>query len=73
MNEQALQELEKILKEKFPLGVPRKSIGRATGGILHPRTCANLDCLGVGITGRFKIGRSTIDLNQSKRFILPPA
>jgi len=60
MNEQTLQELEQIFNEKFPLGIPRKELGKATGSILHPRTAANLDCLGKGIQGRFKIGRNTI-------------
>lgn len=60
MNEQTLQHSEKNLTEKFPFGVPRKEIGKATGGILHPRTAANLDCLGTGIPGRFKIGRNTV-------------
>jgi len=60
MNEQVLKDLEKNLTEKFPFGIPRKEIGKATGGILHPRTCANLDCMGVGIAGRYKIGRNTI-------------
>ncbi|MFO8240605.1 MAG: hypothetical protein R6T90_06375 [Dissulfuribacterales bacterium] len=60
MNEKTLEELEKILTEKFPFGIPRKEIGKATGNILHPRTSANLDCLGEGIPGRFKIGRNTI-------------
>jgi|SaaInlLV_10m_DNA_2_1039722.scaffolds.fasta_scaffold20949_2 hypothetical protein len=60
MNEQVLQQLEKKLSEKFPFGIPRKEIGRATGNVLHPRTQANLDCLGQGIKGRFKIGRNTI-------------
>ena len=52
--------LEKNLKKQFPLGIPRTKINSATGGILHPRTEANRDCLGCGITGRFKIGRQTI-------------
>ena len=61
MNEQALRELERVLKEKFPCGIPRKEIGKATGSILHPRTCANNDCSqGTGIPGRFKIGRNMI-------------
>ena len=62
MNEQTLKELEKILNEKFPFGVPRKEIGKATGKILHPRTCANNDCNQdqEGIPGRFKIGRNTV-------------
>ena len=58
--EGSLKALGKILNEKFPFGIPRKEIGRATGGILHPNTMANLDCLGEGIPGRFKIGRNTI-------------
>ena len=61
MNEDFLQELEKILTEKYPLGIPRKDIGNATGGIFHPRTEANNDCSGVGaIQGGFKIGRQKI-------------
>ncbi len=60
MNCQSLQELEKNLNEKFPFGIPRKEIGKATGNILHPRTCANWDCLEQGIAGRFKIGRNTV-------------
>jgi len=30
MNEQALQELERLLTEKFPAGIPRHKIGEAT-------------------------------------------
>ena len=60
MNEEMLETFEKELKEKYPLGVPRKNIGKVTGGILHPRTCANLDSLKRGIPGRFKIGSRTI-------------
>ncbi|MBT4199403.1 hypothetical protein [Desulfobacula sp.] len=61
MNEQVLQKLEKILSEKFPFGIPRKEIGKATGGILHPRTEANNDCSGEdNIQGGFKIGRQKI-------------
>ena len=58
--EDSLKAFEKYLNEKFPFGIPRKEIDRATGGILCPRTMANLDCLGEGIPGRFKIGRNTI-------------
>lgn len=60
MDDPVLQALEEKLSEKFPFGIPRKKIGVATGGILHPRSLANLDCLGKGIEGRFKIGRSTV-------------
>jgi hypothetical protein len=55
-----LNDLKEKLIDEFPLGVPRKYIGQATGRILHPRTMANLDSLGQGIEGRFKIGRHTI-------------
>jgi len=60
MNDKTLQELEKILTEKFPAGVPRPQIGNATGHLLHPRTQANLDCLGIGIKGRFRCGRVVV-------------
>ncbi len=58
--EDTLKALSKTLNEKYPCGVPRKEIGRATGNVCHPRTCANLDSLGEGISGRFKIGRNTV-------------
>lgn len=60
MNEKTLEELTKTLSEKYPFGIPRKDIAKATGGILHPRTSANLDSLGTGIEGRFRINRSII-------------
>lgn len=60
MNEEMLESVEKELKAKFPLGIPRKNIREATGNILHPRTLANRDSLGIGIEGRYKIGRLTI-------------
>ena len=60
MNEQTMQELKRFLNENYPIGIPRKAIGRATGNVLHPATLANLDCLGEGVSGRFKIGRNTI-------------
>ena len=52
--------LEKRLNEKYPIGIPRKEIGRATGGVLNSRTEANNDCSGESIPGRFKIGRQNI-------------
>ena len=68
--ENSFNVLEKILQEKYPFGIPRKEIGKATGGILHPRTCANLDCLKQGIPGRFKCGRNTIYPVQSVIYFL---
>jgi hypothetical protein len=59
--EEVFQELVKILSEKYPFGIPRKEIGKATGGILHPRTESNNDCSGDdAIQGGFKIGRQKI-------------
>jgi hypothetical protein len=57
MNEKTLQDLEKVLTEKFPAGIPRPQLGKATGNLLHPRTQANLDCTGTGIKGRYRVGR----------------
>ena len=58
--EDSLKALRKRLNERYPLGVPRKVIGPATGYALHPRTEANNDCSGDPIPGRFKIGRQVI-------------
>jgi len=58
--EVSINALKKRLEEKYPFGIPRKEIGKATGSIFHPRTCANADSIGDGISGRFKIGRNTI-------------
>ena len=37
--------------------VARSDIGQLTGGQINPRTLANLDCLGKGTAGRFRVGR----------------
>ncbi len=58
--EQSMADLEQSLRENYPGGVPRVKIEKATGGILHPRTCSNEDSLGYGIKGRFKVGRNNI-------------
>ena len=58
--EQAMAALEQSLKATRPGGVPRNQIGEATGGILHPRTCANDDSNGNGIKGRFRVGRKIV-------------
>lgn len=36
--------------------VARKEVNRFSGGILNPRTLANLDSLGQGPTGKFQVG-----------------
>lgn len=38
--------------------VARGAIRDFSGGIIHPRTLANLDCQGKGPAGRFYIGRT---------------
>lgn len=35
----------------------QRSLDRATGGLVHPRTLANLDSQGLGPAGKFRIGR----------------
>ena len=52
--------LKKNLDVKFPFGIPRNKLGEATGGVLHPRTEANRDCLKCGIPGKFNIGRGAV-------------
>lgn len=48
----------RALAEKWPSPfVSREEVGRFSGGILHPRTMANLDCLGKGPAGRVRVGR----------------
>jgi hypothetical protein len=37
--------------------VARQQIGQFSGGVLTPGTMANLDCLGKGPEGRFRIGK----------------
>lgn len=48
--------LEK-LKEELPPIMARKNLGRLTGGMLHPRTIANLDAENRGPSGKIRIGR----------------
>ncbi len=60
MDNQIFEKLEKSMQEQYPYGVPRKFISSATGGMINPRTCANLDSLGRGIKGRFQFGRDII-------------
>jgi len=54
---EALNSLKESLEQHYPMGVPRPEIGKATGGVLHPRTQANRDCMGCGIDERFKNGK----------------
>jgi hypothetical protein len=45
------------LYNTLPPILARQSIGKLTGGIIQPGTCANLDSLGQGPEGRFRIGK----------------
>ena len=46
------------LTRKWPSSfVARGEVGNFTGGIVNPRTLANLDSLGKGPPGRVRIGR----------------
>jgi len=48
----------KVMAEKWNSPyVARDKVGEFSGGILHPRTIANLDCRGEGPKGRIRIGR----------------
>lgn len=56
--EKYLTNLEKILERAYPFGiVPRHEIGKATNGLLNPRTLATRDCLGTGIKSPITIER----------------
>lgn len=50
--------LREKLIESWPSPiVARAEVGRFTGGLLHPRTVANLDSLGLGPAGKITVGR----------------
>jgi hypothetical protein len=40
--------------------VPRCKVGEFSGGLLNPRTLANLDCLGTGPEGPIRIGSKIV-------------
>ena len=51
----------RALAEKWPSAiVARSEVKSFSGGVLNPGTLANLDCLGRGPAGRFKIGKKTV-------------
>lgn len=45
--------------------VAREEVGRFSGGILNPKTLANLDCQGRGPRGRIRCGRKIAYPTQS--------
>ncbi len=51
----------RMLAFKWPSAyVSRDKVGEFSGGILHPRTLANLDAKGVGPRGRIRINNKKI-------------
>lgn len=49
------------IKNNNPSGyILRKDLTEKTGGLLHGRTMANLDSLGLGIPGRLLIGKRKV-------------
>jgi hypothetical protein len=55
------QQIIKEMANKWPSNIVARTDVRAfSGGVLHPRTMANLDSAGRGPAGRFKIGKKTV-------------
>lgn len=56
-------DIDRILQniiDNNPYGfILRPDLREKTGGLLHGRTMANLDSLGRGIKGRFRVGNTT--------------
>ena len=48
------------LYNTLPPILARQSVGKLTGGIIQPGTCANLDSKGLGPEGRFLIGKKVV-------------
>ena len=54
---QKFNALRENLEKQYPFGLPRTELQKATGGLLNHRTIANLDSKGIGIPGRYLIGK----------------
>ena len=51
----------KALADKWPSPyVAREEVGPFSGGILSPKSLANLDAMGKGPRGRFRCGRKVV-------------
>lgn len=65
-NQEAVKSLFESFAKNWPSPiVAREKISEFTGGAISPGTCANLDCLGIGIKGRIRIGRKVCYPTQS--------
>lgn len=51
-----IPDFSQIIKNNPSGYILRKDLTEKTGGLLHSRTMANLDSLGLGIPGRIMIG-----------------
>jgi hypothetical protein len=51
---------KEIIKNNPSGYILRKDLTEKTGGLLHGRTEANNDCLGIGIPGRILIGNRKV-------------
>lgn len=52
-----MSEILNSVQMGLPSIFPRSSIGELTEGIIHPKTLANLDSLGLGPSKRWRVGR----------------
>jgi len=57
LKRQRKEELKRQLLETCPPIIARGEVGKITGGLLHPRTCANLDSQGQGPKGKVAMGK----------------
>ncbi len=47
-----------VMREKWPSEyVARTEVSRFTGGLISPRTMANIDCLGTGPSEKIRLGK----------------
>lgn len=67
-----LKEIIALLQECWPAKiVARSQIGKLTGGLISPKTIANDDSLGCGISERFRIGnRIAYTINNVAQYML---
>lgn len=55
-----IPDFSQIIKNNPSGYILRKDLTEKTGGLLHGRTMANLDSLGLGIPGRLLIGKRKV-------------
>lgn len=55
-----IPDFSQIIKNNPSGYILRKDLTEKTGGLIHSRTMANLDSLGLGIPGRLLIGKRKV-------------